>query len=303
MFIKNKSNNEKRKLDFLNKVFLKKLDSEYEYDLIDYTNNRKKIRIKCKKHDLYFEQRPSDHLKGIKSCPECISNKKLSSETFILKSILVHGSKFIYDKVNYVNSKKEVIIICPEHGEFYQKPYLHLQGHGCDYCRKSYFKNFLEKSKKLHNNKYDYSLVNYINNNKKIKIICPEHGEFEQTPMQHLRGFGCKKCSQSRGETIISDILRNKNIVFIYQKTFEKCKNKKLLPFDFFLPEHNICIEYDGRHHYDEIDKWGGKEKLIYTSNNDRIKEKFCYKSGLKLIRIHFKLNNTEILNLISSNL
>jgi hypothetical protein len=107
--------------------------------------------------------------------------------------------KYDYSKVNYINAKSKVIIICKEHGEFKQLSNSHLSGSGCSKCRdnniSSSTNEFIEKAIKIHNDKYDYSKVNYINSYTKIKIICKEHEEFEQLPNHHLSGSGCSKCS------------------------------------------------------------------------------------------------------------
>ena len=123
---------------------------------------------------------------------------------FIAKAKLKHGDKFDYSLVDYVNNKTNIIIICPEHGEFEQMPETHLKHHGCPKCffdslslsRKKSLNQFISDAKLKHNDKYDYSLVDYVNNKSKVKILCPEHGEFEQTPDSHLRSkYGCVECS------------------------------------------------------------------------------------------------------------
>lgn len=127
---------------------------------------------------------------------------KYTKETFLEKSKVIHGDKYDYSKVVYVNNKTKVTIICPEHGEFLITPQKHFSGQGCRKC--GYLKNslnqrhtnnmFFDKAKKIHGDKYDYSKVNYIDNATKVCIICPEHGEFWQTPNSHLNGRGCRKC-------------------------------------------------------------------------------------------------------------
>ena len=125
-----------------------------------------------------------------------ISMKK---EKFIEKANNKHGDKYDYSKVEYKNAHTKVCIICKEHGEFWQTPSNHLAGHGCQKCKTDKVINhnklsteiFIEKCKKLHGDKYDYSKVNYINNYTKVCIICPKHGEFWQIPSDHLRGCGC----------------------------------------------------------------------------------------------------------------
>ena len=125
----------------------------------------------------------------------------MNTEEFIEKAKKIHGDKYDYSKVNYVNCNINVCIICPKHGEFWQAPKYHLVGHGCKKCCKSGIKltktEFIEKAKKIHGDKYDYSKVDYKNNHTPVCIICPKHGEFWQKPMVHLREKGgeCLKCS------------------------------------------------------------------------------------------------------------
>ena len=131
---------------------------------------------------------------------------KLTTEEFIKKAREVHGDKYDYSKVEYVNSTTKVCIICPKHGEFLQKPAIHLQGKGCLKCgreRTAQFhskslEQFLQDAKKAHGNKYDYSRVKFVNFQTRVSIICPVHGEFYQSPTAHLQGSGCPKCGNDR---------------------------------------------------------------------------------------------------------
>ena len=141
--------------------------------------------------------------------------KKLSIEQFIRKSKLIHHDKYDYSKVEYINSRTKICIICPEHGEFWQKPRVHLKGSGCPLCYKENnhttllsTESFIEKAKKIHGDKYDYSYVKYINAKTPVCIICPEHGEFWQKPNYHLSGNGCQKCANMIGANIPGDITR-----------------------------------------------------------------------------------------------
>ncbi len=178
---------------------------KYDYSKVEYINANTKVCIVCPEHGEFW-QRAADHIRGI-GCPKCraknISKKYIkTTEWFIEKAKQKHGDRYDYSKVDYINSSTKVCIICPEHGEFYQDPSNHLQGHRCPKCatldsrKKQALQKwqFIEKSKNVHGDKYDYSKVNYINNRTKVCIICPEHGEFLQTPHDHLSGYGCKKC-------------------------------------------------------------------------------------------------------------
>ena len=118
---------------------------------------------------------------------------------FIEKARKVHGDKYDYSKVVYVNALTKVKIICKMHGEFEQVPSYHLSGNGCQKCggtKKLTIAEFIKRAKKIHGDKYDYSKVVYVNNHKKITIICSNHGEFEQRPYSHTQGQGCPKCAE-----------------------------------------------------------------------------------------------------------
>ena len=128
--------------------------------------------------------------------------KKLTTEEFIVKARKTHSDKYDYSKVKYTNNKVKVCIICPEHGEFWQTPHNHLVGQNCPKCTNNNLKknttDFIKQAVEIHNGKYDYSKVEYTSNKDKICIICPEHGEFWQTPKRHLAGDGCPICRANK---------------------------------------------------------------------------------------------------------
>lgn len=133
--------------------------------------------------------------------------KQTKTALFITKARAIHGDKYDYSKVGYINATTKVCIICKEHGEFWQQPSVHTNMKcGCPKCgaqiiQKKLSSNkeeFIEKAKKIHGNKYDYSKVEYINEKTNVCIICPKHGEFWQTPGSHLRGGGCRLCANEQ---------------------------------------------------------------------------------------------------------
>jgi predicted nucleic-acid-binding Zn-ribbon protein len=177
--------------------------NKYDYLKVDYKNNSTKVIILCKEHG-EFTQNPYNHLNGA-GCGRCAGTAKYNTDEFIEKVKLIHGDKYNYSKVNYKNSITKTIIICKEHGEFEQTPKLHLNGAGCGKCvgtAKSNTKEFIEKSKLIHEDKYDYSMVDYKNCNTEVIIICKIHGEFKQKPNNHLNNYGCSKCSGNYRMTI-----------------------------------------------------------------------------------------------------
>jgi len=225
--------------------------------------------------------------------------KLRNTEEFIFRSKILHGNKYDYSLVEYIESKKHVKIICPKHGVFVQTPNLHLQGGGCFFCKdgtlREHFKLTIEefslKANIVHNGKYDYSKVVYVNNKTKVEIICPKHGSFLQVPNRHLRGDGCPVCHESHGEREISKILELFNVPFIRQKTFPSCKIKYKLRFDFYLIDFNILIEYHGEQHYFPSERFGGFSTFIDRKLKDEYKEKWAEQNNITL-KI-YKYNDT----------
>lgn len=191
---------------------------KYDYSLVNYVKLRTKVEIICEKHG-GFKQTPEGHLNGL-TCRKCTNDsKKTDVEEFISTCKEIHGNKYDYSKVDYINTITKVTLICKSHGEFVQTPNSHLQGHGCFECGHKLMSDswrltdtiFIRRSCEIHKNKYDYSLVNYSNNKTKVKIICPKHGVFEQVPSLHLRGTDCPKCSSlHKGYYSIKTADRNK---------------------------------------------------------------------------------------------
>jgi hypothetical protein len=276
---------------------------KYDYSRLNYTGIKNKIKIICQKHG-EFEQTPDNHINAKQGCPNCSNNIKLTNEEFILRAKLIHGDKYDYSLVNYGNNGKEKNkIICKIHGIFEQQPTKHLCGNGCQKCSGHFMDRdyFIEKSNIKHNNKYDYSLVNYINNSTKVEVICPKHGIFKQQPNNHMNGDGCPICKESKGERKIRIYLIENNINFINQYRFKDCRNILPLPFDFYLPEYNICIEFQGRQHYVPIKIWGGEKGLLDIKKRDKTKMEYCQNNNIPLIIIKYneniikKLDNTLI--------
>lgn len=286
--------------------------NKYDYSLVVYNNNLTKIKILCPIHGI-FEQTPSSHLSG-HGCAKCafesLSNRyRKSTNEFICKANEVHNNKYDYSFSIYKDRHALMKIRCPVHGVFEQTPGKHLSGQGCYTCgknsmglkRRSNTDSFIKRALKVHGGKYDYSLVDYTIDSKNVKIICPKHGIFEQTPNNHIKGNGCNICNESKGERYLSNLLENKEIIFERQKRFKGCKNKRELPFDFFIPAIDTCIEYDGIFHYKSV--FGGRyiKSFKDTLHNDAIKTTFCIHNGIDLIRIPYTTEKSEIDNIVNN--
>ena len=144
-----------------------------------------------------------------------------------------------------------------------------------------------------------------------IKYICKKHPEvgvqkMRKGNMKRDNIIGCpycfdtKKFKFSKGEKRVSEILDSSNITYIKQYTFEACKDDRYLPFDFYIPNYNLCIEYDGQHHYYPVTFNGiSEEQAIINYKNtvkhDKIKNEYCKNNNIKLLRIPFwEFNNIE---------
>jgi very-short-patch-repair endonuclease len=288
--------------DFVNDA-IKVHGNIYDYSKTNYITSNDKVVIICPQHG-EFEQMPPSHLSG-RGCPVCAGNQILNTDEFIKRAKEIHGDKFDYSQVNYVRNDIPVRIICPKHGEFLQKPVIHINNQSdCPQCSGGKQRNtqeFIQLAKEIHGNQYDYSKVDYKKSQIKVEIICSKHGSFFQTPNSHLLGQGCPSCSESKGEKNIDKILKNNNIKFIRQKRFIDCTNTlkgtscRQLPFDFYLTEKNVLIEFDGAQHFMPVEQWGGEEGFKMTKKRDKIKNQYCKKNGIKLIRIPYTMKKEEI--------
>lgn len=281
---------------------------KYDYSLVEYHTIHEKVKIKCNNCNNIFLQSPNNHLQK-RGCPFC-KNKKIwsirkdrtSKEQFIKKAKEKHGNKYDYSLVEYKTVDDEIKIICPIHGLFFQSPYNHLRTkYGCPKCSTFINSNkrtltkeqFIEKSKIVHGDKYDYSLVEYKNSETKVKIFCKKCQKlFEQKANNHLQGYGCPNCRSSRGEEKILNYLTNNKIIFEKQKTYKELyikSSKAKLRYDFYIPSKNLLIEYNGRQHYEWVKDFNKTYKdLLYSRHRDWLKRKYAIKNNINLLIIPY---------------
>ena len=170
----------------------------YDYSKTKYDSGTKKLAIICKIHGEFLIG-PQQHIKG-SGCKKCNCSEPINNETLIQRFIKIHGTKYDYSKVSYNWFTKKVVIICKTHGDFKQNIYNHINGNGCPKCsNKSLSKQeIINKFNKIHNNKFSYEKMNYVNTITKITITCPICGDFSQTPLSHTRGNSSCKCVSAR---------------------------------------------------------------------------------------------------------
>ncbi len=261
--------------NFINKA-KNKFGNKFEYLNVNYIDSKTNVKIKCNIHDEFFNQRPAEHLRGKVGCNLCTKNPKVNTEYFINKSKSIHGNKYNYSLTNYVNSFTKVKIICPIHGMFEQFPNNHYK-QNCPDCYDRYLANdsFIDKSNSIHRYKYDYSKTNYENSKSKIKIICPEHGEFEQKPNDHISGKGCPKCGikYNQMEHELKQYIKSLRVDCI-----ENTKNIITpLELDIYVPSNEVAIEFNGLYWHSEM----------YKNKNYHLNKTIeCELKNIKLIHI-----------------
>ena len=206
----------------------------------------------------------------------------------------------------YIRAKDKLEIECPNNHRFLMSYVNFYQGNRCNQCNIDSGKRnirYTQKEVQEYLLEHQYTLISdYINCKEKIKTICPKGHIYECSFDNFKRGRRCCHCQRrSRGEEIIKSFLEQHNIMFEQQKTFENCRYKYKIPFDFFIPQYNLLIEYDGIQHFEEVENWGGFEKLQRTQEKDKIKDSFCKNNDITLIRIpYWEFDN---LNSILENL
>jgi hypothetical protein len=241
--------------------------------------NGKSINVECKKCNYTI----TDNIRNLTyekfQCKYCI----LLDKSEVLK----------YGKSKLVKINGGIIDLICCNGHEYKQNRINLIQNKC--CKKCYdiekhkssdeiLEMFLEK----HGDSFKYDMQNYKNQQSKIEITCKSGHKFHQKVSNHLQGKGCLTCNESSGEREIKVILDSLNINYTTQKKFDDCKYQEKLPFDFYLDEFNILIEYDGIQHFKPIEYFGGINGFEKTKIRDKIKNEYCKKNNIHLIRVSY---------------
>ncbi len=178
-----------------------------------------------------------------------------TTDSYKKEIINKYGNIYDLSKVRYIKAKDKVEVGCYKHGFFEQEAsYFVNKSLGCPSCAlslkdlgKSSTDVFVKKAKKVHEDLYDYSLVDYTRSKDKVKIICRIHGIFEQTPNNHLKGRGCNECrflkSSSKAENELFNYILSLGLDAYANLRFEWLDNKEL---DIYMPSLNLAFEYNG---------------------------------------------------------
>lgn len=281
---------------------INKFGDIYNYDKLDYQGPNVKVTITCPAHG-DFHVWPYNYING-KGCPACSLRRAhdavmATTEDFIAKSRAKHGDRYDYSKAVYTGKKEKITVICREHGEFFPTASNHyINGTGCPKCgvEKAHAKfrkpiaQFIEDSKKVHGDKYDYSRATYTSNKKHLIIVCPKHGEFEQRPDCHLyKAYGCPKCSSngtSRAEQELFEYIKS----LVGDLAVNRYKTESGIEIDVAVPSKNIGFELNGLYwHSEEM----GKGLTYHVEKTEK-----CAEEGLKLIHIfedEWKLGQAKV--------
>lgn len=303
-------------------------NGEYDYSKVEYVNNVTPVCIICQEHGEFW-QTPKQHLRG-QGCPECGRKKnkkkrgdrektdstrrkllkektgngggKFTTDLFVDFLKEKYGDKYDYSKVNYVNIKTPVCVVCKKHGDFWKTPLKLLHRNtGCPECilekKKSKLalgkETFVEKANKIHHWKYSYENVVYKNNSTKVEITCPKHGPFLCTPQNHLHGRGCPICKseiyvyEERLYNFLKSFIDESEIIRQYRCDW--LSNGKSL--DFYLPKYRIAIEHQGSQHYRLTRfEWDNEDRLQRQINNDKEKYEECLENGVNLFYFTYEM-------------
>lgn len=267
-----------------NKVILdrkNKIESN-NLEIISFTELNFEEEIICKclscRHEIIGNYRTLSYKKF--KCKFCI----LNSTSELVKN----------NQIKIVNIEgQNVHVLCKKGHEYKQDRRNLLAGKNCAKCYREgrifSKEDIQEKILQVHGDYYKYNFDNFKNLHSKIEIKCQKNHIFFQKISNHIQGKGCPICRESIGERIISNYLKKQNINYIRQKKFDDCKYKSKLPFDFYLPEYKIAIEYDGIQHFVPIARFGGVKEFEKTVAKDKIKSEYCDKNQIKLLRISYK--------------
>jgi len=257
------------------------------YEHTNYVNSLTKITVTCKKHGDY-EISTGSYLTGGR-CLKCgIESKQLSLSDLKTKIAQVHGDKYAYDWSSYKNSSNKMRIKCPRHGWFEQRVNTHISGAGCSVCgvdsRRYSSSQVLAAIKNHFRDRYTYDKFVYVRDSDPVIITCKKHGDFSKVPNELVRGHGCTKCTESRNERNMCNILDDNHIEYIQEYKLTGSTYR----YDLYLPKLNVLIELDGMQHYKPSEHFGGEVGFAKRVSRDINKNELAKKFNIPLMRIPY---------------
>lgn len=276
-----------------------------------YVNAKTKIIHKCLKHNMEWESSPNTMLKG-RGCPQCAKEKRYESrakshEEYVSELKIANSNIIAIDK--YKNYNTPITHKCLKHDiEWIAAPSSVLHGRGCPQCKSEKIaqktgdrcrKTHIQYIQEVQDVNPDIIVLGiYIGANIPILHKCKKDGyEWMAAPSRILYGYWCPVCQETSGERKVRQHLEKNKIKYEFQKTFKDCKDINALPFDFYLPEYNTAIEFNGQQHYESVEYFGGEEKFKTQQKHDQIKRDYCNKNNIKLLEIRYDEDIEEKLN------
>lgn len=268
-----------------------------------YENNHTKMEFKHVECGYSWRTTPDSFLNGNHRCPKCAGCFRKDTEAFRREVDGMTNSE--YEVLGeYINSHTKTKVKHNKCGNVWSTtPNAFLSGTRCPSCAK---RQQIERQTRSESDFQkevasifhdEYQVNGYHGRHKRISakhVVCGY--EWKPYASQLLAGEGCPKCKESVGERTIRLYLKKNNIAFEAQKCFEDCKDKRKLPFDFYLPEINLMIEYDGRQHFHKNDDYfGGEESFRLRHQHDLIKNQYCIDNGIRLLRIPYTVTGDKV--------
>lgn len=286
---------------------IQRIMNKYGDMLVEYTGTKNKMKVKCRNEHTY-DMLLSHYRRG-DMCPGCKENSKnneLEREYIRMKNRIENCGHILKSK-RYKGYNGYIKIICPANHKYKSQIYRFDNGQRCRECA-------ILNTADIVRLKYD-EVVNrikergdeliskeYVHCNNPLEIKCGDcQNIFVKTLSKYMNSAGCNKCRcMSTGEKLIMQYLDKHNIRYDMQKTFEGCKNERLLRFDFHFIDYNANGEFNGKQHYEPIEHFGGLETFLETQKRDNIKKKFCLDNKIKLLEISYK-NKKDIAKILNN--
>lgn len=261
----------------------------------EYKNNHTKLDIQCAFNHI-FHMTFHDYKDGNCRCGQCYKEEREVSKEEVVNYLQKYGYELISE---YKNTQEKIRIKCPN-GHITEMAFCQFKsnGHRCKYCVNknirldyTFVKNAFEEAG------YMLNETEYINNTYKMNVTCPCGHHIRMSWTLFQMGVRCNECNSSSGELEIANYLNSHNIYYIGQYAFDDCKDTKVLPFDFYIPSKNTIIEFDGEQHFKPIKLFGGEKAFLTRKRHDNIKNNYCKRNNITLIRIpYFDFNNISII-------
>jgi G:T-mismatch repair DNA endonuclease (very short patch repair protein) len=260
-------------------------NGRYSYDEASFSRTSDPIKVHCPDHG-WFQQRLLHHMRGA-GCPQCAGR----GVDWVARFTSVHGETYDYSRVVFRGYKEPVEVVCRKHGAFYQTPDNHFRGRqGCPSCARTLIREskqlsieqFVERARAVHGNRFDYKMEQFENMlSSQVHILCPDHGWFKQTPVNHLAGkVGCSRCNnmKSTPEDAVAAFLSRLTTVIQRDRTIIGPKE-----LDIYLPDHQLAVEYCGMYWHSHGDKKDERKNKLRHAEKHRL----CAEKGIRLITLY----------------